>query len=174
MWAPDEDRLIREATETIRAGEGRPPKGWMGPGAYETANTLDLLKAQGYRYVMDWPMDDQPVWLRTKAGPLLSIPYPIETDDAQSIVHRKYSGRDFCDIVVAQFEEMVRQCESSPLVMNVSVHPYIFGHPYQVHWLRQALKHCLGHSAAERVWWTRPGEIAQWCEQLPPGVVPGS
>ncbi|HEX2546806.1 MAG TPA: polysaccharide deacetylase [Ramlibacter sp.] len=174
MWAPDEDRLIREVTDTIRQHEGRAPLGWMGAGAYETANTPDLLKAQGYRYVMDWPMDDQPVWLRTQSGPLLSVPYPIETDDAQGIVHRKYTGRDFCDIVVAQFDEMLRQSERHPLVMNVSVHPYIFGHPYQVNWLRQALQQCQRHPQADRVWWTRSGDIATFCEQLPAGTLPGS
>src|SRR4029077_19308522 len=58
MWQPDEERLIREVTDAIAQGEGAPPAGWMGSGAYETPNTLDLLKEAGYRYVMDWPMDD--------------------------------------------------------------------------------------------------------------------
>jgi hypothetical protein len=173
LWAADEERIIREVTDTIAQHEGRPPRGWMGAGAYETAHTPDLLKAAGYRYVMDWPMDDQPVWLRTSHGPLLSVPYPIETDDAQSIVHRKYTGRDFCDILVAQFDEMLRQCERHPLVMNVSLHPYIFGHPYQVNWLRKALQHCRGHVHADRVWWTRAGDCADFCRQLPPGTLPG-
>ncbi len=173
MWAPDEERLIRDVTDTIRQHEGRPPRGWMGAGAYETAHTPDVLKALGYRYVMDWPMDDQPVWIRTKTGPLLSVPYPIETDDAQSIVHRKYTGRDFCDILVGQFDEMLRQCECHPLVMNVSLHPYIFGHPYQIIQLRNALKHCMTHAGAARVWWTRPGDCADFCWQLPAGIIPG-
>jgi len=174
LWAPDEERIIREVTDTIREHEGRAPQGWMGAGAYETSNTPDVLKTLGYRYVMDWPMDDQPVWMRTRSGPLLSIPYPIETDDAQSIVHRKYTGRDFCDILVLQFDEMIAQCERHPLVMNVSVHPYILGHPYQVNLLRKALQHCIGHAKAERVWWTRPGECADFCYGLAPGIIPGS
>jgi allantoinase len=174
LWAPDEERILREVTETIAAHEGVPPRGWMGAGAYETSVTPDLLKALGYRYVMDWPMDDQPIWMRTRAGPLLSIPYPIEIDDAQSIVHRKYTGRDFCDIIVLQFEEMLAQSARHPLVMNVSVHPYIFGHPYQINLLRKALQHCTRHGGADRVWWTRPGECADYCAQLPPGMVPGA
>jgi hypothetical protein len=173
LWAADEARIIGEVTETIAQHESRPPRGWMGAGAYETAQTPDLLKAAGYRYVMDWPMDDQPVWLRTAHGPLLSVPYPIETDDAQSIIHRKYTGRDFCDIIVAQFDEMIAQCERHPLVMNVSLHPYIFGHPYQVRWLRDALQHCRTHAHASRVWWTRPGDCADYCWQLPAGTIPG-
>ena len=47
----------------------------MGPYIAESTVTLDLLKEAGFRYVMDWPADDQPFWMRTRAGPILSIPY---------------------------------------------------------------------------------------------------
>jgi hypothetical protein len=73
LWQPDEERILREVTETIARHEGAPPAGWMGSGAYETAHTLDLLKELGYRYVMDWPMDDQPVWMKTRRGRILSV-----------------------------------------------------------------------------------------------------
>jgi allantoinase len=173
LWPDDEARLLAEVTETIRRHEGKAPRGWMGAGAYETAKTPDILKSLGYRYLMDWPMDDQPVWMRTSAGPILSVPYPIETDDAQAIIHRKYTGRDFCDMLVAQFDEMLEQSRRHPLVMNVSVHPFVFGHPYQIHWLRQALQHCRSHAGTGRVWWTRPGEIADYCYSLPEETIPG-
>ena len=146
----------------------------MGSGAYETANTLDLLKELGYRYVMDWPMDDQPVWLRTRSGPLLSIPYPIELNDSQHVVHRRSGAAEFADMIVDQFDEMVEQCERHPLVMNVSVHTYVFGQPFRLRRLRAALRHCLQHPKASRVWFTRPRDIARFCEQLEPGIIPGS
>src|SRR5204863_6754934 len=95
LWQPDEERILREVTATIARHEGRAPAGWFGAGAYETSHTPDLLKEIGYRYLMDWPMDDQPVWLRTRAGPILSVPYPIEVDDAQAIIHRRQSAREF-------------------------------------------------------------------------------
>jgi hypothetical protein len=123
---------------------------------------------------MDWPMDDQPVWLRTRAGPILAVPYPIETDDAQAIIHRKWSAAVFCDMLVAQFDEMVEQSARQPLVMNVSVHPYVFGQPFRLRALRRALKHCLRHPLASRVWWCKPGDIADHCLALPPGLIPGS
>jgi len=174
LWQPDEERLIREVTETIERHEGARPAGWMGAGAYETANTLDLLKEAGYRYVMDWPMDDQPVWLKTRAGPLLSVPYPIELNDSQVVIHRKQDASDFCDMIVDQFDEMAGQCERQPLVMNVSVHTYIFGQPFRLRRLRAALRHCLDHSRKDRVWWTRPRDIADFCLRLAPGTIPGS
>jgi hypothetical protein len=163
LWQPDEERILREVTETIARHEGRAPGGWFGAGAYETAHTPELLKELGYRYLLDWPMDDQPVWLRTRSGPILSVPYPVETDDAQGIVHRKWSAAMFADAVVGQFDEMLEQSARHPLVMNVSVHPYVFGQPFRLRRLRSALRHCLGRSG---VWYCRPGEIAGHCYSL--------
>jgi hypothetical protein len=174
LWQPDEERILREVTDTISRHEGKPPEGWLGTGAYETSNTLDLLKELGYRYVMDWPMDDQPVWLRTRSGPLLSIPYPIELNDSQHVVHRRSGAAEFADMIVDQFDEMVEQCERHPLVMNVSVHTYVFGQPFRLRRLRAALRHCLEHRQAGRVWFTRPRDIARFCVGLEAGVIPGS
>jgi len=121
---------------------------------------------------MDWPMDDQPVWLRTRAGPLLSVPYPIELNDAQVIIHRRQDASDFCDMIVDQFEEMLEQSERHPLVLNISVHTYVFGQPYRLRRLRAALQHCRQHPGQERAWWTRPRDVADFCYRLPPGTIP--
>jgi hypothetical protein len=174
MWLPDEARLLQEVTDTITRHEGRAPQGWMGSGAYETPHTPDLLKSLGYTYLMDWPMDDQPIWLRTRHGPLLSIPYPIELNDSQHVIHRKGDAIDFCDMIVQQFDEMLDQSVHHPLVMNVSIHPYVFGQPFRVRMLRQALLHCLQHPDKNRVWWAKPCDIAQHCLTLPAGIIPGS
>jgi hypothetical protein len=174
LWEADEERLIREVTETFARNEGSAPEGWMGSGAYETPHTPDLLKEAGYKYLMDWPMDDQPVWLRTRSGPILSVPYPIELNDSQAVIHRKQDGREFCDMIVDQFDEMAEQCVGAPLVMNVSIHPYVFGQPFRLRGLRRALQHCLAHPGRDRVWFTRPRDIAAHCASLPPGIVPGS
>ena len=174
MWEADEERIIGEVVNAFIRQEGKAPMGWMGPGAYETAHTPDLLKEAGFTYLMDWPLDDQPVWLRTRSGPLLSVPYPIELNDSQVITHRKQDGREFCDMIVDQFDEMIEQCTAHPLVMNVSVHPNIFGQPFRLRNLRLALRHCLEHPHKDRVWLARPGEVASHCLSLPPGIIPGS
>ena len=102
------------------------------------------------------------------------MPYPIELNDSQLVVHRKGSAGEFCDMVVDQFDEMIEQCERHPLVMNVSVHTYVFGQPFRLRRLRESLRHCLAHARAARVWWTRPRDIADFCYRLEPGIVPGS
>ena len=121
--------MIAEVTETFARHEGKPPKGWMGAGTYENPWTPDLLKEAGYTYVMDWPHDDQPIWMRTRSGPILSVPYPAELNDSPQIIHRQHTAREFCDMLVDQFEEMVEQSAQHPLVCNISIHPYVFGYP---------------------------------------------
>ena len=69
---------------------------------------------------------------------------------------------------------MIEQCAAHPLVMNVSIHPNIFGQPFRLRNLRLALQHCLKHPHKDRLWLAKPGEIAQYCLSLPPGLVPGS
>jgi hypothetical protein len=134
--------------------------------------TLDLLQEAGYRYVMDWTMDDQPVWLRTRKGRILAIPYPIEVNDTRAIVWHGQTAGDFAEMIVDQFDEMLEQAARQPLVCPIALHPFVIGRPYRIRRLRRALQHVLGHR--ERVWLTRPREICAHIESLPAGVVPGS
>jgi hypothetical protein len=75
-------------------------------------------------------------------------------------------------MIVDQFDEMAEQCERHPLVMNVSVHTYVFGQPFRLRRLRAALRHCMAHPKAGRTWWTRPRDIAGHCAGLPAGTIP--
>lgn len=173
-WEEDEARIIREVTETFIRHEGKQPKGWFSGGSYEHTWTPDLLKEAGYVYFSDWPCDDQPMWLRTRAGPLLSVPYPVELNDSPQIIHRQHTAREFCDMLVDQFEEMIEQSAQHPLVFNVSIHTHTFGYPFRLRALRRALQHCFQNKLMDRVWKCRPGEIADFCLSLPPGTIPGS
>ena len=56
---------------------------------------------------MDWPCDDQPIWLRTRAGPLMSVPYPLEINDSPMMLVRHHTAVDFEQMIVDQFDEML-------------------------------------------------------------------
>jgi allantoinase len=148
--------------------------GWMGPGAAESRVTADLLKEAGYTHSLGWPVDDQPIWMRTRAGPLLSVPYPMELNDMGTNVLRDHTGQDFADMIVDQFEEMLENSTEQPLVMAVALHTFICGQPFRMRPLRKALKHCVQHPHRDRVWYTRAVDIANYCFSLPPGMVVGS
>jgi allantoinase len=95
LWEDDEARIIAESTETLTKHFGVRPTGWMGPGAAESRVTADLLKEAGYTHNLGWPVDDQPIWMRTRAGPLLSVPYPMELNDMGTNVLREHTGQIF-------------------------------------------------------------------------------
>ncbi len=170
----DERSLILEATSTLAQREGKRPRGWMTPLMMPSQVTLDLLKEAGYHYVLDWPCDDQPFWMRTRAGPLLSVPYPLETNDFGVILTFHHDPVQFMETAVRQFEEMIEQSERQPLVFAISLHTMIFGQPHRIRALRDGLRRILKHPRFDRVWLTRPGNIAEYCESLAPGTIPGS
>ena len=172
LWEEDEARLIAECTAVLERLSGKRPQGWLGPYIAESSVTLDLLKEAGYSYVMDWPADDQPFWMRTRAGPILSVPYPLEINDSPAMVFRRHSAREFADMIVDQFDEMLRDSAKRPLVFTISVHPFILGQPFRMRAFRRALDHMM--KQRDKIWITTPGEIARHCMGLPRGTVPGS
>lgn len=174
LWEGDEQRLIADATATITKHEGRPPKGWLSSGVTESKVTPDLLKEAGYRYTLNWPCDDQPIWLKTRSGPLLAVPYPLELNDIGMIIQRRHSAHEFCDMLVDQFEELVRRATDRPLVFALSLHTFIMGQPFRIQPLRKALKHILEHPKKDLVWFTGADAIADHCYAMEPGLIPGS
>ncbi|ARE39012.1 Polysaccharide deacetylase [Rhodovulum sp. P5] len=166
MSEAEERAMIAEATDTIRTAEGMAPKGWLSPWIAESAVTPDLLAEAGYRYTLNWCMDDQPVWMTTRAGPLLSLPYPQEVNDIPAIVARKDSASDFADMIVDTFDEMLEQSAQQSLVMGIALHPYIVGQPFRLRHLRRALTRIA--SARDGIWLARAGDIAgHWIETMP-------
>src|SRR5678810_1473378 len=89
----------------------------------------------------DWTMDDPPVWLKTRKGRILSIPYPIEVNDTRGIIWYHHTSQEFADMITDQFDEMLAQSERQPLVCPISLHPFVFGRPYRIRRLRRALQH---------------------------------
>ena len=166
-----EKELIAECTATITKHEGKAPTGWMSPWLSNSETTMDLLQEAGYHYVMDWTMDDQPVWIKTRGGKILSMPYPVEANDNRGIVWYRYTSSEFTDMLIDNFDEMLEQTQRDghPLVCPISLHPFVVGRPYRIRQLRRALEHILKYK--DRIWLTRPGDICQHIENLPEGTV---
>ena len=168
----DEERAcIAEAAATIEKHEGRRPAGWLAPYISQTRNSPDLLRAAGFRYMMDWPLDDQPVWFRTAHGPILSIPYAHDLNDSFECVQRTTPSQLYCENLIDQFDEMLEESARRPLVMSLVLHSFILGQPHRLRRYRTVIEHILRQR--DRIWLTRPGDICSHVESLPPGTVPG-
>lgn len=174
MDEPAERALIEEATRILTQSVGRPPRGWMGPWIAETTHTPDLLKEAGYTFVMDWPADDQPFWMRTRSGPLLSIPYSIEVNDSPIMLSRMQPATDFVQMIFDQFDMMLELSEKQPLVCGIALHTFVVGQPFRLIQLRRALSELLKRPGFDRVWITTPSQIAAYAAGLPKGILVGS
>lgn len=163
-WPETQERaLLQHCRNRMTQAHGRSPQGWLSPWISESALTPDLLRETGYRYTLNWCHDDQPVAMRTRGGGTLwSVPYPQELNDIPMIVARQMDGKDFAQMIVDQFDEMLEQTQRNDdapsLVMGLALHPYLVGQPYRLRHLRRALQHVARHAERE-VWITTPGAI---------------
>jgi allantoinase len=127
---------IRKVREVIVRATGSPPRGWLGPGLTETWETPDLLVEEGFDYVADWVLDDQPVWLKTRTTPILNVPYTQECNDVAMMLIQHHSASEYRDRALDQFEQIYADSAQSARVMALSVHPYIMGVPHRLKYLR--------------------------------------
>jgi allantoinase len=136
----------------------------LSPWISESPVTPDLLAEAGYSYTLNWCHDDQPVRMDARGGrSIMAIPYPQELNDVPMIVARQMDASAFADMIIDNFNEMLRQSRSQPLVMGIALHPYIVGQPYRLLHLRRALTHIVDSQSA---WLTTPGAICDHVTQL--------
>lgn len=161
-----ERRMVREVTATMHAADGVKPVGWLSPYLTPSLVTTDLLAENGYEYLLDWGIcDEQPFWVKGGGGRILSIPYPIELNDQPAIVGRRHTPAEYADMLIDQFDEMLRRSEDTPLVLGLSLHTFIVGQPFRIVHLRRALEHMLAHR--DRLWVTVPRDISRYYRTLP-------
>ncbi|MCK2037050.1 polysaccharide deacetylase family protein [Microbacterium sp. SSW1-49] len=138
---PNEREDIRRTTEAIRAVTGKDPRGWLGPGLTETWETPEILVENGYEYVCDWVLDDEPVELRTETTPLTSIPYTQECNDVAMMLIQHHPAREYLQRATDQYNQLAEDAEESARVMALVVHPYIMAAPHRLTYFDQALTH---------------------------------
>jgi len=171
MSEADERELLAHCRERIERHSGAAPTGWLSPWISESRATPDLLQETGYRYTLNWCHDDQPIRMTTRAGGALwSIPYPQELNDIPMIVGRQLDAKDFAQMIIDNFDEMLAQSVSQPLVMGIALHPYLVGQPYRLRHLRRALQHICAHR--DDIWITTPGAICDAVGALDPATRP--
>ena len=167
----EERLLISDSTVAIARHEGVAPRGWLSPWIAESRTTPDLLAEAGYRYTLNWCADDAPIWMKTRAGRLLAVPYPQEVNDIPAVVARKVGGDAFAAMIVDDFHERLRQVKDGlPQVMGIALHPYIVGQPHRLRHLRRALAEIAQHR--DSIWITTAGDVFDHVAALPEGTVP--
>jgi peptidoglycan/xylan/chitin deacetylase (PgdA/CDA1 family) len=137
---------IRKTAEAILKTTGRRPRGWLGPGLTETWETPDILVEEGYEYVSDWVLDDQPVWLKTRTRPIVNVPYTQECNDVAMMLIQHHKASEYADRALDQFEQIYADAAESARIMAIVVHPYIMGAPHRTKYFRRIFETIRGRS----------------------------
>ena len=128
---------ISKTNAAIVKATGKPPRGWLGPGLTETWETPDILVEEGYDYVCDWVLDDQPVWLKTRTKPIVNIPYTQECNDVAMMLIQHHKASEYYDRAIDQFEQIYEDAADSARIMAIVMHPYIMGAPHRTKYFRK-------------------------------------
>ena len=161
---PDQRAVVRDTLAIIEKFTGKKPKGWLGPGLTETWETLDILAEEGVAYVCDWVNDDQPYRIRTKAGPLISVPYSIELNDIPMMVIQHHTSDEWVTRCRDQFDRLYAEGAKNPRVMAIAVHPYNSGVPHRIKYFEAVYDYI---QAKKGVWMTTGEEIYEWYRAKP-------
>ena len=161
----DERADIRKTRAVIEETTGKPPRGWLGPGLTETWETPDLLKEEGYDYVADWVLDDEPVWLKTRTKPIVNIPYTQECNDVAMMLIQHHKASEYRDRALDQFEQIYADARDSARVMALVLHPYLMGAPHRLKYFRAAVETI--RRKPDVLFWTG-GQIVDWFLEIGP------
>ena len=155
----DERDDIRKTADAIEEFTGKRPRGWLGPGLTETWETPDLLVEEGFDYVADWVLDDQPVVLKTRTDPIVNIPYTQECNDVAMMLIQHHPAREYFSRASDQFDQIHADSKESARVMALVVHPYIMGAPHRFRYFREILEKISGRK--DVLFWTGE-QILDW------------
>lgn len=158
-YSEEEERAaIAECVDLHGELTGKMLPGWFSPAVSFTLNTPDLVAEAGIKYYCDWYHDDQPLPLRTKHGPLITVPYTMDLNDSVLSL-KQYEGAEFVEMIKDTFDTLYAEGADSGRVMCIALHPYIMGQPHRIAHLDAALEYILSHDG---VWKATGEEIADW------------
>jgi peptidoglycan/xylan/chitin deacetylase (PgdA/CDA1 family) len=154
---PEAERdTIRSILKTIEQATGKRPRGWLGSGLVETYNTLDILAEEGVNYCGDWNNDDQPIPMKVKSGKMFGVPYCNEINDLGVYLRKSYTGEQYLQSVIDQFDALYADSRKQPRVLGLPLHPMISGQPLRINYLKRAIAYMKEHQG---VWFTTGSEI---------------
>jgi len=157
---------VRDSLDMLQRFTGRPTRGWLGPGLRESADTPELLVDGGVEYVLDWCIDDVPVWMHTERGPLLALPYSLELND--SVIHavEDHPSSTVLQRVTDTVATFEREMEETCRVLTIPLHPHLMGVAHRIGYLERTLDML---QARDDVRFVTGSELADWfVPQVPP------
>lgn len=164
MSDEDERAAIDLSLEAASRSAGRAVIGWHGAEYGESTRTPRLLAERGIRYLLDWPNDEQPYWMDTGAGRLLSVPVQADLDDVVAHWHRKLSMDRWVRSVADAVDQLIVDGADRPRCLVLNLHAWLTGQPWRSTWLAELL--ALLAARRQEIWFTT-------CDRLAGHVIDG-
>ena len=139
LVAGTERDTIRTTLDMLEGFSGTRPRGWLSPGLQETFDSPDHLAEAGIEYVLDWAVDDLPVWMDTRDRPLLAVPYNLEINDSLLFGVEKHPSRELVTRLSDTLHVYERETRSLPRILSLGLHPHLIGIPHRFKYLEEAL-----------------------------------
>jgi hypothetical protein len=114
--------------------------GWLGPGLTQTLETPDHLAAAGVKYIGDWVYDDEPTEIKTAHGPLVTLPYSVETNDIPMMLVQHHEAAYWTQKCLDSFERYYEEGKERAKIMAIAIHPYISGQPFRIKYLEEVYR----------------------------------
>ena len=149
--------FIRKAVASLEQSTGTRPAGWLSR-YLVSPNTRRLLVEEGFRYHMDDYSDDLPFWDAVDGGPIVVMPYALDTNDMKLWTSPAYTPADWLQYAIDTFDWLWREGETEPKMMSIGLHLRVIGRPGRIGYLEKFLQHVRRH---ENVWIATRREIAE-------------
>ena len=152
-----ENELIAKAVDGLRKLTGQDIKGWLSPARNESADTPDLLAANGIEFFSDWVNDDMPYQFRTSNGNLTAMPLTTEYEDRFVINGNKHSEDSWVEQVCDAADFLRKEADTQGgRILALNIHPWLMGQPHRIAKLEKALDYI---SAIDGIWSASASDI---------------
>ena len=159
---PDQRAMMEQTLDVLTRFTGQRPKGWLGPGRSQTFVTPDLIKELGMQWFGDWVLDDQPQFVNTRHGRLVSVPYTIELNDIGIMLTAHQASDAMLNRTRDAFDRLYMDSANGARILAFGVHPYISGATHRIRYFEEMLEYLSGRD--DVVFWNGQ-QICDWFEQ---------
>lgn len=157
MSEAEERDFVVAARDSLERTVGERPVGHLSRYLF-TERTRELLLREGFEYHMDDYSRDEPFWDQTPAGPIVVLPYAIDTNDMKMWANAAYSPAMWLEYAIDTFDELYRERSAGHRMMSLGLHLRIIGRPGRIQALRRFLDHVRSH---DDVWLARRRDLAR-------------
>jgi peptidoglycan/xylan/chitin deacetylase (PgdA/CDA1 family) len=126
MKREEEEANLKKCLDAFEKCIGIRPAGFGTPRGTVSANTVELLAANGVRYYNDDMSTDMPYIQETPAGPVAVVPYGMEVNDLPFHMRHGNPLRGMTDLV-ADIIKGYPEIGMPPTILDVTFHAQVAG-----------------------------------------------